>query len=301
MRAALLCLMVAALTGCNDEAAGGSTSPAGFSLPERVTIRGYEGNAMEPFITRDGRYLFFNNLNAAPENTNLHYAESIDAVTFVYRGEIADVNTPALEGVATMDRNGTFYFVSDRSYEQSLSTVYRAMFSDGRLSAIEHTPGISLMRTGSVNFDVEVSADGATLYFVDGTFAAGSASPTAADIAIAVNTGTGFVRAADSSSILANVNTANDLGYAPAISADGRELFFTRAHASTGQVQIYRAVRQDPTAAFGVAQLVSAAGGFVEGPTLSPNGRSLYYHRRNTAAGMFEIFRVTRAEGEAQP
>ncbi|MGZ6071876.1 MAG: hypothetical protein ACXWK8_11720 [Myxococcaceae bacterium] len=37
---------------------------------------------------------------------------------------------------------------------------------------------------------------------------------------------------------------------------------------------------------------VTAAAGFVEGPTLSPDGRSLYFHRLEN--GTFKIWRVTR-------
>src|ERR671926_14237 len=63
MRVAALCLLLAA--GCGPQR---SLEPApaqyhGFGTPQRVTIRGYDGEAMEPFITRDGRYLFFNNRN----------------------------------------------------------------------------------------------------------------------------------------------------------------------------------------------------------------------------------------------
>src|SRR5271165_5762887 len=60
----------------------------GFGAPQRVTIRGYDGHSMEPFLTRDGRYLMFNNLNDPKENTNLHYAERKDDLTFEYKGEI---------------------------------------------------------------------------------------------------------------------------------------------------------------------------------------------------------------------
>ena len=59
-------------------------------------------------------------------------------------------------------------------------------------------------------------------------------------------------------------------------------------------MRIYRAARTGPTATFAAPQLVSAITGFVEGPTLSPDEKSLYYHRHNTANGRFEIHRVTR-------
>src|SRR5271165_3074338 len=60
-----------------------------FGPPQDVTLEGYTGDAMEPFLTRDGKYLLFNNSNQPPTNTNLQWAERIDDLRFVYRGEIA--------------------------------------------------------------------------------------------------------------------------------------------------------------------------------------------------------------------
>jgi hypothetical protein len=57
-----------------------------FAAPERVTIRGYDGDAMEPFVTRDARYLLFNNRNDPRTDTNVHFAERVDDLTFIYRG-----------------------------------------------------------------------------------------------------------------------------------------------------------------------------------------------------------------------
>ena len=161
-----------------------------------MTIVGYDDHAMEPFLTRDGRYLLFNNLNAAPANTDLHFAERVDALTFRYRGPLAGVNTPALEGVATVDRSSTIYFVSPRAYESTFSTLYRGKLSDGTVTGVELIPGVSRKEPGIVNFDVEVSPDGDTLYFVDARF--GRSGPETADIVIAERRGTGFARRPDS-------------------------------------------------------------------------------------------------------
>src|SRR5499433_2446407 len=141
-----------------------------FGAPERVTIRGYGDHAMEPFITRDGRYLFFNNSNDPAVNTNLHYAERINDLTFEYKGEVAEVNTRSLEGTPTMDKNGAFYFVSTRSYKETLSTIYEGRFSGGAVTGVKIVEGVSKKAPGIVNFDVEVSANGQALYFVDGVF-----------------------------------------------------------------------------------------------------------------------------------
>jgi hypothetical protein len=53
-----------------------------FGKPERVAIRGYDGDAMEPYVTKDGRYLLFNNRNDPRIDTNLHFARRVDALTF---------------------------------------------------------------------------------------------------------------------------------------------------------------------------------------------------------------------------
>jgi CubicO group peptidase (beta-lactamase class C family) len=174
----------------------------GFGAPQRVTIRGYDGHAMEPFFTRDGRYLLFNNLNDPKENTNLHYAERKDDLTFEYKGEIKGVNTAALEGVPSMDKDGMLYFVSTiMSYDKTFSTLYRRRFKDGAVTGVELVPGVSRKQPGIVNFDVEISADGKTLYFVDGEFTKDGSNPKTADIVIAVLDGKEFNRDPKSSTL----------------------------------------------------------------------------------------------------
>lgn len=48
-----------------------------FANPQPVALLGYDGDAMEPFLSRDGRYLLFNNRNDPSVNTNLHFAERV--------------------------------------------------------------------------------------------------------------------------------------------------------------------------------------------------------------------------------
>ena len=243
---------------------------------------------MEPFVSRDGRWLFFNNLNDPSVNTDIHHAERIDDLNFRYRGPVQGINTPALEGVPTMDREGNFYFVSTRSYGQTLSTVYRGRFVDGRVSGVELVPQLSIRRPGIVNFDVEASADGATLYSVEGRFSGGPV-PQSADLFIATRRGDGFARAANSDALLRNINT-DALEYAACISADGRTLFFTRLAGRSPA--IYVSQRPSLEQPFEKPRKLAAAEGFVEAPTLSPDERSLYYHKRDGA--LFVIYRLTR-------
>ena len=259
-----------------------------FQNPQRVTIDGYNDDAMEPFLTRDGKYLFFNNLNDPKVNTNLHWAERIDDLHFKYRGEILGVNTPALEGVASMDRQGNFYFVSNRSYDQTASTLYRAHFANGAVTDVELVPGISLAKPGIVNFDAEISADGNTLYFVESEFSI-FGQPKSARILFAHRNGNSFVRDDASAAIMKNINS-DGLNYAPATSASECEIFFTRANAS-GPVN-YIAKRANKSLPFEAPLRIAAITGFAEGPTLSPDELSLYYHVKEN--GRFVIYRVTR-------
>src|ERR1700689_2216705 len=121
----LICanLICSNLSGQSLESASAAGAANFFNL-QRVSIRGYDGDAMEPFLSRDGKILFFNNLNDPKVNTDLYWAERVDDLTFQFKGEVGGVNTPALEGVASLDRDGMFYFVSPRSYDRTASTLY---------------------------------------------------------------------------------------------------------------------------------------------------------------------------------
>lgn len=61
---------------------------AEFGNKMKVEIIGYDKDVMEVFLSRDGKLLFFNNSNAAGENTNLHYAKFLNDSTFQYLGEL---------------------------------------------------------------------------------------------------------------------------------------------------------------------------------------------------------------------
>jgi hypothetical protein len=149
------------------------------------------------------------------------------------------------------------------------------------------------MQAGIVNFDVEVSADGDRLYFVDGVFRPGAEWPLESDLVVATRQGASFRRLERSAAIFARINTAA-LEYAAGISADGFELFFTRFDPSAKPAlpAIYRSVRSGPDEPFEPGRRVSAIRGFAEGPTLSPDGNRLYYHRKDgTRHAIYQVSR----------
>lgn len=271
--------------------AGACDAPGGdylaFGAPRHVTIRGYAGEAMEPFIARDGRYLLFNDSNEAPD-TNLYYAERVDEVTFDFRGPVAGANSAVLDAVPSLDRAGNLYFISTRSYFADLSTIYRARFADGVASGVTVLGGLTEGIPGHLNFDAEIDDAGDTLYFVDGSYTQPPV-PDAADLAIAVRDGAGFRRSPDGARLLAAVNTPA-LEYAPSIASSGLELFFTRY--ADGTLGIYRSVRWRADAPFEAPQRVRGIDGIVEAPALSGDGRTLYFHRKDGAH--YSIYCVVR-------
>ena len=260
-----------------------------FANPQRVTIAGYSGDAMEPFRSRDGHYLFFNNLNDPHVDTNLFYAEHIDDLHFQFRGELHGINSPALEAVASLDTHGNFFFVSNRSYDTTASTLYRGHCDNGIITHIELVPGVSLAKPGIVNFDAEISADGNTLYFVESRFGLFGPNPKSAKILIAHRNANTFTRDPASDAIMQTVNTTG-LNYAPALTSNELEIFFTRV--DTHGPAIYQATRAHTTDPFGPATRIAAITGFVEAPTLSPDGNALYFHKKE--GGHFVLYRITR-------
>jgi hypothetical protein len=263
---------------------------ASFTNQQAVTITGNGHDAMEPFLTRDGKVLFFNNSNAPTVDTNLFWATKVDDLTFQLQGEIGGVNGPALDAVASMDLSNNFYFVSTRSYDTTLSTIYAGNYSKGSVSGPAIVAGVSPTRRGFVDFDQEISADGNTLYFTEGVFTGGSV-PASSEMLIARRSDNGFIRDAQSKEILRTINSTGRLNYAACTSADELEIFFTRLNGK--EPTILMASRASTAKPFGAAEKILAITGFVEAPTISPDGRSLYFHRRNPD-GVFSIYRVTR-------
>jgi len=271
------------LTSCNSGIYVDNAQPAiEFGQPVRVTMKGYEGNIMEPFLSRDGNTLIFNNLNnLAQENTNLHWSTKIDDTTFQYKGEVSGVNTKDLEGVPTLDKAGNLYFVSTRNYSTTLSTLYQCNFSDGIATNVKLINGISRLQAGWVNFDVEVSADGQTLFFVEAQFNQ-TGTPQTADIVIGQKYGSGFQRSLTSSEIVKNITT-DALEYAVCISADELELYFTRVQAPitpTSSTEILYSTRRKVNDAFSTPIKITTITGFAEAVTISPDQKILYYHKK---------------------
>lgn len=295
---------------CTDSTSGGPVSdavtvssvadPYAFVNPQPVTIRGYTGSTKEPQISRDGQYLFFNNQVVVGVPTKLYYATRVDDKTFDFQGEVGGANTSGgRNDNPTIDSSNRIYFLSDRSYLQDFNTTYTGAFSNGTVTGVVPVAGISPSTPGYYNMDQGISPDGNTLYYSQQHVDSGGF--TFIKMFVASRTGPGtFETMPNSEAILRVVNERGWLNFAPDVSADGLELYFTRLDPAIALGQIYVARRNSPAEAFSTLQLVAQATGFVEAPSLTLDGTRLYYHvgtpQPPPATDMsWKIYTMTRA------
>lgn len=274
--------IVTIISGCNKNTIDIQILNPEFGNPSKVQMIGFEGNMMEPFLSRDGKILFFNNLNNKSENTNLHWSTIINDSTYKYQGEISGVNTIDLEGVPTLDNSGNFYFVSTRDYPKTLSTLYQGNFNGGKVNSVKLIEGISRLQGGWVNFDVEVSADGQFLYFVDARFDQ-AGGPYSADFVMAKKNNSGFERLTNSDDIFKFINTYEYLEYAACISENQLELYFTRAKAPLNILSIPEVMvstRKTKSEPFSSPKRILNINEFAEAFTISPDSKKLYFHQK---------------------
>lgn len=289
---ACLLLLCAHPVSAQDEA--GSYSP-----PVAVQILGYNGHTMEPFITRDGTLLFFNNRNEAKDQTDLHVARRISETKFRYLGPVTGANSTGLDGVASLDRNGNFYFISSRDYDATGNTLWTAHYSAaGVEGAMPLTTNFTPRKLLRLNIDMEVSANGNTLYVAENRWDLLRNVPATSDITMAQKTAAGFARLPNADALMANINTSK-LEYAPATSADELTLYFTRLDmralrkGKPGAFTIMMARRPDTSSPWGVPVAITAITGHVEAPTVTPDGCALYFHRKD--GEQFRLYHTRRA------
>ncbi|MCP3874486.1 MAG: hypothetical protein GY699_15190, partial [Desulfobacteraceae bacterium] len=278
-----------------------SVNHSKFSAPEKVTIHDlpvwHSRTTMsveEPFVSRDGQFLFFNS-NERENNRDLHYAKLING-QWVYKGEIGPgINRlKQVDGNPSMDDKYNFYYIAS----ETKSFIKKGKFNPttGQVTGVEEITGFPQIEPNllkfkvSTNMGVEVSSDGNTAYFSRATFRMIGMKVTgimASDILFSEKTDGQFVYNENyAKRIMSNINTP-DLEYAASISNDGLTLFFTRLSAKdldSGNIRsaILYATRTSRLDSFGLPTIIRSVGtsNFVEGPSISGNGKELYYHKQ---------------------
>lgn len=289
-----IALMLISCSSNDNDVSTESIIYPSFGPEIEVNIIGLSFDAMEPFLSPNGNYLFFNNLNDGI-NTKLYYATKVNDSTFNYVGELIGTNqtsNPHLDAVADMDSNGNFYWTSTRDYPNELNNLFKGTFNKGIVSNIGRVQGDFNMNTpGWLVMDHGISLDGQFLYYsnarFDGTNCEG---PCETQLGIAQkNNDSSFSTISNSSSILENVNDSNYIYYAPCISSDNLELYYTRY--LKGEItpstvfEICVAVRSNSLEGFSIPTVLfsETISNLIEAPTLTVEKSIIYYHRKTTS------------------
>lgn len=263
-----------------------------FGPEIKVFISGYAGDAMEPFLSPDGTTLFFNSLNDGVQ-TRLYYATRVDDSTFTYIGEVNganEPNNPQLNAVPSLDTTGNFVWVSMRDYPSQFDNLHRADYTNGNCTSVNRVHGsFYIYQPGYIVMDAALTYDGSQLFYCNAFFDT-CVVPCAASLGIAakVNDST-FNTIANSSALLQNVNDPAYCVYAPQLSADGLELYFTRYAVGVFNTEICVSVRTSPTDTFSVpVVLVSEFPNTPEAATLNNSASLMYYHKKTN--GTYTIY-----------
>ena len=286
-------LLVLVLFACssNDEDLLPTPTYPNYGDEINVTIIGLPYDAMEPFISADGQYLFFNNKNDGI-NTKLFYASKVNDSTFNFLGELAGTNQiipPHLDAVPDMDINGTFYWTSTRNYPTELNNLFQGTFNLGAVNNIKRVKGdFNMNIPGWLTMDHGISLDGQLLYFNNARFDENNCQgpcETIMGIAQKVDLNT-FNTISDSDLILQNINDSNYIYYAPCISGDHLEFYYTRykkGNITTNTIfEICVALRNNSEDAFSVPKVLFSESivNLIEAPSLTTDKEIMYYHKK---------------------
>jgi hypothetical protein len=264
--------------------------------PQPVSIDGYKGSAMERFISPNGQYLFFTTENDSRTDTNLYWARRTGTRSFRSLGELPGANSPSLDAVASLDAAGHFYFTTLRTYDGTLNSIYTGNFNQDGLTSVHPVSGdISPRTPGTVNMDVGISSDGQTLYISRAVIVPGAPAPKKSELMVAVQNQGSFHIDPSSARIMHTINNGA-LQYAPCISTDGLELYFTRASQgpSGPSVRIMVATRPSTSQPFGEPEVLQYLNGFVEAPSISTDGKEMFFHKK--IGDKYAIYRAERSK-----
>ncbi len=274
-----------------------------FGPEIKVAIARLTFDAMEPFISPDGNTLFFNSLNAGG-NTNLYYATRVSDSAFNYMGMVGGTYDPSpghLDAVASLDSLNNFFWTFLRGYPASMENLHRGVYSGGSVSAITRVYGdfnryLFNYPFGWLIMDASINLKGNLLYYCNAKFDFSNTScagvPCESGIGIAQKTNDStFHKLSGYDTILENINdTLNYLVYAPQVSNDGFELYYTRLQKNTVNTEICVSVRKSIDGIFSPPMVIrSNPGYFPEAVTISADMQKIYYHQKDNS-GLYRIF-----------
>jgi len=199
-------------------------------------------------------------------------------------------NNPQLNAVAGLDISNNFYWVSLNGFPIERDNLFHGIFNNGSLSNTQRIHGdFYNYGAGWLVMDHGISVDGQTFYYNNARFdGANCTGPCETFIGIANKTTIDtFMKATNSDTILQNINDQNYIYYAPYITQDNLELYYTRylqgAITSNTVAEICVATRAIDTAVFSEPKVLfsnNLIDNIVEAPTLTIDKQVMYYHKK---------------------
>lgn len=288
-----LFLAITIISACaNDTIEDPASNTIVYSNPVQITINGYTSHAMEPFISPDGNTLFFNSINDG-NNTKIYYATKVNSTTFTFQGELDGANesqAAQLNAVADLDALNNFYWTSVRDYPARIDNLHHGTYTNGAVYDIGRVQGdFYNTNPGWLVMDHGISHDGQFLYYNNARFdETNCMGPCETFLGIAKWTSPkNFMKTADSYDILQNINDSNYIYYAPCITTDNLELYYTRyakgAVTANTLAEICVATRTADTEVFSQPTVLfsnTIGNGIIEAPTLTTDKQLMYYHQK---------------------
>lgn len=269
----------------------------GTEIP--VTISGLTFDAMEPSISADGNYIFFNSLNDGI-TTSLYYATKVNDSTFTYTGALTGANqtiTPRLDAVASSDSVNKFFWTSLRDFPTQFDNCFHGTFNGTDVVSIGRLHGtFYIYSAGWLMMDAAINYNGNLLYYTNGyfgpTYAGCGGIPCQAKLGVAqkLNDST-FNKLSNSDGIMQNINDTNYVVYAPNVSKNGLELYYTRVLKSNVSLgtQICVSVRTNLVDTFSLPSIFYPFSTLTpEATTLSSDQSKIYYHKKS--GGLYKLF-----------
>jgi Tol biopolymer transport system component len=187
-----------------------------------VAFSSQQWSDLDPFITVDGKRMFFVSTRTTPSKEagkremDIWYSEFQNG-DWAEPHWIAEINSPGKEGSPSLDRHDNLYFFSDRERAQQ-NLIYISRWHDGHLSAPRK---LSVeINAGPSDTSPWIAPNGKTLLFYS-TRAGGYGK---ADLYVSYSKHGNWSKAIN---LGPTVNT-DDFEYNPSVSRDGRTLYFGR-------------------------------------------------------------------------
>eukprot|EP01123_Difflugia_compressa_P009881 TRINITY_DN3428_c0_g1_i1.p1 TRINITY_DN3428_c0_g1~~TRINITY_DN3428_c0_g1_i1.p1 ORF type:complete len:302 (+),score=32.74 TRINITY_DN3428_c0_g1_i1:66-908(+) len=251
---------------------------------------------MEPFISRDNKWVFWNSRNVG-NNVSLNYGSFVSSTYVIYINEIqgqANGPVPHLDAVPAMDSKYNLYWVSTRDYPQNAQNLQTGVFDPQTQSVpvASHVEGDFYIKSSNccwIVMDQEINIDGSLLFYVNAYFPyPPGAIPSFSNISLAIKNADGtwsqHPRAVE---ILASVNSVVSptmLRYGPSsLGTDALEFYFTVRVNETVTSALFVAKRNSIDDVFGEPERIAMPYDYTyiepEAPTLSVDGSLMMFSR----------------------